>query len=325
MPGVQPERGRGRGRRGRGGYRGRPEERPSVGDGGGWRATRGRRGGAAGPPLDRQQASEGRTSEAQIISEAPKPSDEEDGSGGYARRKIVSNWSRYKDTEEELSAESGESQRGADFSVLLSSAGDSFAQFRLAEEKEWEAEYSSNKQSSGLFVDCESLVQALLDLPLHVRVNVEAQLIQAEIPSEMPEVKTRTKIEQMSLTTGLQSSLPRAGHASDVLIHSSPSAVDDSGRSQVLQKASYVQQQAECLDPELDFLLNLETSAHEKTRFQSKSVTHDPESLKRVLGEPAAPEVEANESRTRASEEQHTAVSKVSEEELEDWLDSMIA
>ncbi|XP_030070211.1 cell death regulator Aven [Microcaecilia unicolor] len=322
MPGVHTERGRGRGRRGRGGYRGRPEEQPAVADSGGWKTARGRRGrgGGAGVPRDRQQASE-----AEVIDEAPKP-DEEDELGGYARRKIVSNWSRYKDTEEELSAEGGESRRGADFSVLLSSAGDSFAQFRLAEEKEWEAEYSSNKQISGLQVDCQSLVQALQDLPLYLRVNVEAQLVQAEIPSEMPELKIRTKMEQMSLATGLQSSLPRAGQTSDVLAHSASSSVDDYGRSQVPQKAScHRQQQAECLDPEVDFLLSLETSALDKTSFQSKSVTHDPESLKQDLSEPAAAEVEANKFGTRASEEQKTTVSKVSEEELEDWLDSMIA
>lgn len=49
---------------------------------------------------------------------------EENGEqGSFSRRKIVSNWDRYQDTEKEVSDESGESQRGTDFSVLLSSAG----------------------------------------------------------------------------------------------------------------------------------------------------------------------------------------------------------
>ncbi|KAJ7417046.1 hypothetical protein WISP_66637 [Willisornis vidua] len=40
----------------------------------------------------------------------------------YSRRKIFSNWSRYEDTEKEGQRECGETQRGTDFSVLLSSA-----------------------------------------------------------------------------------------------------------------------------------------------------------------------------------------------------------
>ena len=49
--------------------------------------------------------------------------EENDEQGNFSRRKIVSNWDRYQDTEKEVSDESGESQRGTDFSVLLSSAG----------------------------------------------------------------------------------------------------------------------------------------------------------------------------------------------------------
>lgn len=44
----------------------------------------------------------------------------------YSRRKIFSNWSRYEDAEKEGQNECGESQRGTDFSVLLSSAGKHF-------------------------------------------------------------------------------------------------------------------------------------------------------------------------------------------------------
>lgn len=44
----------------------------------------------------------------------------------YSRRKVFSNWSRYEDIEKEGQSECGESQRGTDFSVLLSSAGKHF-------------------------------------------------------------------------------------------------------------------------------------------------------------------------------------------------------
>lgn len=46
-----------------------------------------------------------------------------EGRGSYSRRKLVSNWHRYEESEKETQNGSGESQRGTDFSVLLSSAG----------------------------------------------------------------------------------------------------------------------------------------------------------------------------------------------------------
>lgn len=49
----------------------------------------------------------------------------------YSRRKVFSNWSRYEDTEKEGQSEAGESQRGTDFSVLLSSAGKHFPVCRV--------------------------------------------------------------------------------------------------------------------------------------------------------------------------------------------------
>ncbi|XP_029456056.1 cell death regulator Aven isoform X2 [Rhinatrema bivittatum] len=206
---MQMERGRARGRRGRGGVREKPGERTAVGGGGAWKAAGGRRRESARGQWGRQRETGDRTSGARGITDALKLPDEEDEWSEYAPREVISNWSHYDDAEKEMSAESGELQRGADFSVLLSSAGDSFTQFRLAEEKEWEIGYSSNKQISALCVDCEALVHALQDLPLHLRVNVEAELVQAEIPSEMPEMKSRTKEKQLSVTTHLQSSLTR--------------------------------------------------------------------------------------------------------------------
>lgn len=56
-------------------------------------------------------------------SDAETYGEENDEQGNYSKRKIASNWDRYQDTEKEVGNESGESQRGTDFSVLLSSAG----------------------------------------------------------------------------------------------------------------------------------------------------------------------------------------------------------
>ncbi|MGH0124453.1 UNVERIFIED_CONTAM: hypothetical protein FKN15_073068 [Acipenser sinensis] len=66
----------------------------------------------------------GRISEKQVEEEVDvKHSDDEDfGPSVFSRRKLVSNWDRYEAAEKEEVGESGQSQRGADFSVLLSSA-----------------------------------------------------------------------------------------------------------------------------------------------------------------------------------------------------------
>ncbi|KAM9040065.1 cell death regulator Aven-like isoform 1-T1 [Megaptera novaeangliae] len=59
-------------------------------------------------------------------SDAETYGEENEEQGNYSKRKIVSNWDQYQDTEKEVDDESGESQRGTDFSVLLSSAGYNF-------------------------------------------------------------------------------------------------------------------------------------------------------------------------------------------------------
>ncbi|XP_066464596.1 cell death regulator Aven isoform X2 [Eleutherodactylus coqui] len=68
----------------------------------------------------------------------------EQQSSEFSRRKVLSNWDRYEASEKET--ESEVLQRGTDYSVLLSSAGDSFTQFRFADEKDWAAESPSSQQ-----------------------------------------------------------------------------------------------------------------------------------------------------------------------------------
>ncbi|XP_063804092.1 cell death regulator Aven isoform X3 [Pseudophryne corroboree] len=129
------ERGRGRYRRGGGGGR-RPHR--SRGSGGDREFVhRGHRGGArdrTGP----------RENEEQAVDVVDPGEEKEDQSSGFSRRKILSNWDRYKAAEKEK--ENEVLQRGTDYSVLLSSAGDAFTQFRFADEREWAAEKLSTTQ-----------------------------------------------------------------------------------------------------------------------------------------------------------------------------------
>lgn len=91
--------------------------------------------------------------------------EENDEQGHISKRKIVSNWDPYQDTEKEVDNESGGSPRETDFSVL-SSAGVS-PQFLFAEvQKERGGESSCPKQNSAFYVNSESLGQDLQELPL---------------------------------------------------------------------------------------------------------------------------------------------------------------
>ncbi|KAL6089256.1 hypothetical protein STEG23_036612, partial [Scotinomys teguina] len=72
---------------------------------------------------EREREREREYEQVEDDSDSETHGEENDEQGNFSRRKIVSNWDRYQDTEKEINDESGESQRGTDFSVLLSSAG----------------------------------------------------------------------------------------------------------------------------------------------------------------------------------------------------------
>ncbi|XP_033707305.1 cell death regulator Aven [Tursiops truncatus] len=315
--------GDGGGRRGRGrGFRGSRGGRGGGGPRGGRREPRGWGAGASAPVED--------------DSDAETYGEENEEQGNYSKRKIVSNWDRYQDTEKEVDNESGESQRGTDFSVLLSSAGDSFSQFRFAEEKEWDSEASCPKQNSAFYVDCESLVRALQELPLSLRLNVAAELVQTALPLELPQVKPKRNNDGKGLGMQLKGPLGPGGKGSISELKSAAAGCPmylgkDSlgpGPSKGSQNpASPLQSAADDLEEELDLLLNLDASVKESGDILADQTAQDLESEKdeevaQEETDPAKPS--ALEGKNVASE-QPSISRNVTEEELEDWLDSMIS
>uniref|UniRef100_F6T863 Apoptosis and caspase activation inhibitor n=1 Tax=Monodelphis domestica TaxID=13616 RepID=F6T863_MONDO len=313
------DRSRGRGRRGRGGRGGR----------GGGGAS------AHGAQLGGRREQQGRGSgPSELVEGDETESYEEENNewGNYSRRKIVSNWDRYQDFEKEAENESGESQRGTDFSVLLSSAGDSFSQFRFAEEKEWDTEASSPKQISAFYVDCEALVRALQELPLSFRLNVAAELVQATAPLELPQMKPKKMEESKGL--GMQMRWP-VGPGSDVISDAANCPVPtgkDGPRpcsSEAFQKITPpLQQTVDHLDEELDLLLNLDAPIKEEHNALIAQTHQDPKAKKdgRKIQEETVPEKLSVTKEKKLESEQPACTSKnVTEEELEDWLDSMIS
>ncbi|XP_053784562.1 cell death regulator Aven isoform X1 [Desmodus rotundus] len=310
-------RGRGRGfGRGRGG-------RGGGGQPGGRREPGGRRAGARTPVED--------------DNDAETYGEENDEQGNYSKRKIISNWDRYQDTEKKGDNESGESQRGTDFSVLLSSAGDSFSQFRFAEEKEWDGEASCPKQNSAFYVHCESLVQALQELPLSLRLNVAAELVQTALPLELPQVKPKRNDEGKGLGVQFKGPLGPGGKGSVPELKSvaagcpmhlgkdSPSLAPAKGSQ---KPASPLPAAADHLEEELDLLLNLDAPVKAGDDLLPDQIPQALESEKdgeavaqeeKVLAKPSV--MEAN----NVESVQPSTSKNVTEEELEDWLDSMIS
>ncbi|KAM9148016.1 cell death regulator Aven [Pangshura tecta] len=335
---------RGGGGRGRGGARGH--------GGGGGRARRDPRGRGAASPLParyhrREEAAlkmmKGTCLNMQDLQADEDEDDDDDPESqaekkdelrGYSKRKIVSNWNRYEGegAEKETQNESGESQRGTDFSVLLSSAGDSFTQFRFAEEKEWDTGSVGPKQLSALYVDCQSLVQALQVLPLHLRLNVAAEMVQASTPTELPQIKCTSIEDSKKRVTQLQPPLGQSGIASicdpvsDSVVHLMPLSKDgpETNSSESFQRGCSVsQQEADNLDEELDLLLNLDAPVHVENNFLSETYNTSAESDLKMKNVPL--ELDMAEETSSAAEEQKTTAKNVTEEELEDWLDSMIS
>ncbi|KAM9381348.1 cell death regulator Aven [Phaethornis superciliosus] len=316
-----PAGGGSRGRGGAHGHRG----------GGGWgrREPRGR--GAPAPPTSHQH----RRVEEDDDTESREEEKEELKS--YSRRKIISNWSRYEETEKEEQRVRGESQRGTDFSVLLSSAGDSFTQFRFADEREWERESICHKQLPAFSIDCQSLVQALQELPLHLRLNVAAELVQASTPADVPQLKSKiiedgNKREQLFRQPPAPSgTVSVSQHVGDSVAPSEPGwkNAPRGSRAEQFQRAHPLsQQETDDLDEELDLLLNLDAPVHTENKPVLDSLSHNTATetdLKMDSKEKDPVKLDISEEKSIASQQQQSTSKNVTEEELEDWLDSMIS
>ncbi|KAJ8274942.1 hypothetical protein COCON_G00095670 [Conger conger] len=283
--------------------------------------------GRGGPVADHHQGRDETDSQDQ----------EDEGFQTFSRRKLESNWDRYEAEEKEKLQEEGPTQRGADYHALLGSAGDSFSQFRFSDEKDWEADSLAVNQVSALLVDLQALAQSLQELPLHVRLNLEAELVQAATPVELPTVTPKPK--QDSILSG-QFRPPAQQGPSGSLGVSCPvrPILGTAGGTAVDSKAPVVANgeftpPADELDHELDMLLTLQTSGPDQS--QSTNTPEDemevPDALTSQEGEPEAypPEEkakeEAKEEAEAAKPEVDAKKQEVMEEDLEDWLDSMIS
>ncbi|XP_031227222.1 cell death regulator Aven isoform X2 [Mastomys coucha] len=207
-------------------------------------------------------------------------------------------------------------------------AGDSFSQFRFAEEKEWDGETSCPKQNSALYVDSEALVRALQQLPLAVRLNVASELIQTTVPLELPQVKPKRDNNGKELGMQLRGPISELRSAAAGCPRSLGRDSLKQSPLEGLQKAPFPPQSvADHLEEELDMLLHLDAPVKEEDNLSPDQTSQDqePEKDGQVAQEETVPEKPSVTREKNVEPEQSSTSKNVTEEELEDWLDSMIS
>ncbi|XP_037541852.1 cell death regulator Aven [Nematolebias whitei] len=274
-------RGRGRGGRGRGKrdhYRGRG------------------RGGVSHAEFPQRYRDEG---------EKVEDEDEDDGMEVFSRRKLESNWDRYKEAEGAEEEDDTPTQKGTNYHVLLESAGDSFAQFRFSDEKDWEMDSLTASQMSAVVLDLQALAQTLHQVPLHERLNLEAELVQVSTPVNLPAVSLTPQQEVSKTSTFTPPS--RAFKALGT--NQNPSSASTSISSVVDDG-----------DEELDQLLGLQKPVSEQ-----QPVSPQEEASPHKVPEAEESKVVHNNVQDEEVGSSKSVKEEMTEEDLEDWLDSMIS
>ncbi|TWW68794.1 Cell death regulator [Takifugu flavidus] len=235
-----------------------------------------------------------------------------EGDDGLNRLRLPGQYHRSRQTEENH----GGSSSALWTHMLFLSPGDSFTQFRFSEEKEWDMDSFAASQPSTAFVDLIALAQILQELPVHQRLNLDADLGQVLTPSHLPTVSVTPKQEVSKLDFApplaefrkLATKVPAVTKAHTPVSSNtaaSPPAEDDD-------------------EEELDQLLNLkkpvvgnqqDTGAEEENPAPEK----DCEDVKEVT------EKEVVKGKDITPPEPTSVRKEVTEEDLEDWLDSMIS
>ncbi|XP_077566546.1 cell death regulator Aven [Stigmatopora nigra] len=236
----------------------------------------------------------------------------------FSRRKLQSNWDRYEDSEKQETPEDMPTIRGTDYNVLLGSAGDSFTQFRFSEERDWDKETFPSSQMSTLFVDLPALALSLEQVPVHQRLNLEAELVEISTPVNLPLTTVVPKQEMPSFTSLSESSKVPSTPPNIAKTLSRAASTDFQPPS------SAVSPSADDVDEELDQLLTLAKPLRPFSRGQSVNNEEEQEDAGMLKKFDSATEVPIKDKLEEPNELASTK-KEMTEEDLEDWLDSMIS
>ncbi|KAL3979554.1 hypothetical protein ACER0C_018104 [Sarotherodon galilaeus] len=307
---VGEHRGRGRG----GHHRGRGKRDHHRG--------RGRGGGAHAAEFHQRDQDEGDSYQ-----------EDDDSTEVFSRRKLESNWDRYEESERPEPDDDTPTQRGTDYHVLLASAGDSFTHFRFAEEKEWEMDQLDISQMAGIVLDLPALTQILQEVPLHQKLDLEPELVQVSAPAELPSMTLATKQEvpKMSKFTPPSTASKSLRISQKVPVDANP--VGGSG-SQLSSSAAAAETMVDDADEELDKLLNLQKPVSgdagnqpvSGAEMESAVAEKECEEVKDVTAKPIEEKkIEVVKDKDIAPPQSAPSKQEMTEEDLEDWLDSMIS
>ncbi|XP_032398547.1 cell death regulator Aven isoform X2 [Etheostoma spectabile] len=327
------------------------EVRPNRGRGGSWKRGgrgandsdsfggehRGRGRGGRGRSKRDHYRGRGRGGSAHAAVFQRGDQDEGDNSEGegdrmevFSRRKLESNWDRYEVSERPEPDEDMPTQRGTDYHVLLGSAGDSFTQFRFSEEKHWEMDSSATSQMSSVFVDLPALAQVLQGVPLHQRLDLEAELHQVSTPVELPTVTIAPKPEVPKPAPFTPPSAPLIIPSTNQRVPVVPNPASGSD-SQVSSSAAAPPEDDDG-DEELDQLLGLQKPVSGVSGNQLVRVADEqsavPENagmeVKDVVPEAIEKKIETKD-KVITTPKSASVRQEMTEEDLENWLDSMIS
>ncbi|KAK0151045.1 Cell death regulator Aven [Merluccius polli] len=194
--------------------------------------------------------------------------------------------------------------------VLKAKGGDSFTQFRFSEEKDWEMDSVASSQMSAVRLDLVALAQCLQALPLHQRLNLEAELVQVSTPLELPAATIPPKQDPILLTPPISTTKdtgPRLALAGSPLVATPPQVAPALANLSPVDDA----------DEELDRLLGLDKPGPDATLSQPADTY--------VVPQEVAPEEVPERVEPALPTRTEPAKQEVTEEDLEDWLDSMIS
>ncbi|KAF7251813.1 Cell death regulator Aven [Varanus komodoensis] len=188
-------------------------------------------------------------------------------------------------------------------------------------------------QLSGLYVDCQSLVQALEELPLHLKLNVAAELVQDATPVALPQIKQKSNPIPMRGSGPLQQPMGQNRvalspyPAEDFVTHLMLPNKDGLGiSSEAPQKSPSVSyQETDDLDEDLDLLLKLDAPVNPGNNLALEMTSHDKAAGDDLNMSHEKNELDGTEEVHSASQQQEVTSKNITEEELEDWLDSMIS
>ncbi|CAI5684162.1 unnamed protein product [Oreochromis niloticus] len=259
--------------------------------------------------------------------------EDDDSTEVFSRRKLESNWDRYEESERPEPDDDTPTQRGTDYHVLLASAGDSFTHFRFAEEKEWEMDQLDISQMAGIVLDLPALTQILQEVPLHQKLDLEPELIQVSAPAELPSMTLAPKQEvpKMSKFTPPSASSKSLSISQKVPVDANP--VGGSG-SQLSSLAAAAETMVDDADEELDKLLNLQKPVSgdagnqpvSGAEMESAVTEKECEEVKDVTAKPIEEKkMEVVKDKDIAPPQSVPSKQEMTEDDLEDWLDSMIS